>query len=107
MGEMLVVGLNHDDSVRQLKGTSRPIQAWQDRAVVLAGLACVDLVIGFSEETPINLIKGIEPTIATKGGDYNIDQMIGKDYIESYGGRVEVLPFLDGYSSSRLRNKNL
>jgi len=102
MGEMLVIGLNHDDSVKALKGKNRPIQPWQDRAAVLAGLACVDFVIGFSEATPINLIKGLEPMIATKGGDYSVDEMVGKELIESYGGRVEVLPFLEGYSSSKL-----
>ena len=102
LGEMLIVGLNHDSSVQQLKGPHRPIQPWKDRAVVLAGMACVDLVIGFPEETPINLIKALQPTVTTKGGDYKIDEMIGKEYIESYGGRVAVLPFLEGYSTSGL-----
>lgn len=102
LGEMLVVGLNNDDTVALLKGSHRPRLPWIDRAMMLAALACVDLVIGFDQETPINLIYTLQPMVATKGGDYTPQQMIGKEYIESYGGRVEVLPYLKGYSSTQL-----
>lgn len=101
-GEMLIVGLNHDESIKKLKGSDRPVNLWLDRAVVLAGLACVDFVIGFREATPIHLIRTIQPTIATKGGDYELSAMIGKDFIESYGGRVEIVPYLKGYSTTAL-----
>ena len=101
-GEMLIVGLNHDISIQKLKGEGRPLNSWRDRAAVLAGLACVDFVIGFSEETPITVIKTIQPMVATKGGDYQLDDMIGKDFIESYGGRVEIVPYLKGFSTSAL-----
>jgi len=105
LGDLLVVGLNTDSSVSNLKGESRPFNTWSDRAIVLEALSSVDLVIGFSEETPIELIKKIRPAIITKGGDYDVEEMIGKGFVEGYGGKVIVLPYDDGYSTTELVKK--
>ncbi len=105
LGDVLVVGLNSDSSVSNLKGSSRPLNTWSDRATVLAALSSVDLVIGFGEDTPLELIKKIHPDFITKGGDYVIEEMIGKDFVESYGGKVIVLPYDEGYSTTELVKK--
>jgi D-beta-D-heptose 7-phosphate kinase/D-beta-D-heptose 1-phosphate adenosyltransferase len=109
MGDVLIIGLNSDDSVRQLKGPSRPINSLADRAHMLAALRAVDLVVPFSEETPINLIKALLPDILVKGGDYIPDDIVGAKEVREAGGEVIVVPFLGGYSSSTLidRIKNL
>jgi len=105
LGSQLVVGLNSDSSVRELKGFDRPINVWANRATVLAALSSVDIVIGFEEATPIELIKAIRPDIITKGGDYELEEMIGKSYVEEYGGQVVILPYIDGHSTSMLIDK--
>ena len=105
LGDILIVGLNTDSSVRLLKGITRPLNTWTDRATVLAALSSVDVVIGFEEETPLELIKRIRPAVITKGGDYALEEMIGKDFVESYGGKVIVLPYDEGYSTTELVKK--
>ncbi|MCF7821905.1 MAG: D-glycero-beta-D-manno-heptose 1-phosphate adenylyltransferase [Mariprofundaceae bacterium] len=109
MGDILVVGLNSDDSVRRLKGAPRPINKLSDRACMLSALRTVDLVVPFSEETPINLIRTLLPDVLVKGGDYMPDDIVGAEEVRKAGGEVVVVPFMGGYSSSTLidRIKNL
>ena len=104
-GERLVVGLNTDASVQRLKGPSRPVQHQDARALVLAGLKAVDLVILFDEDTPLQLIKAIQPDVLVKGGDYDIDQIVGAKEVLANGGTVKTIPFLEGYSSSGIIDK--
>jgi D-beta-D-heptose 7-phosphate kinase/D-beta-D-heptose 1-phosphate adenosyltransferase len=103
--DKLFIGLNTDDSVRALKGPSRPVNAEMDRAQVLAALSAVDGVILFNEETPVELIKTLQPDILMKGADYTKEQVVGWELVESYGGRVELLPLKDGYSTTGIINK--
>ena len=93
MGDLLVVGVNTDDSVRKLKGPDRPINAETDRAEVLAALECVDYVTLFAEDTPIELISAIRPNIQVKGGDYAPEDLPEAEIMRSIGGRVEIIPF--------------
>lgn len=106
LGEVLVVGLNSDKSVRRLKGPQRPINDVDARSKVLASLFFVDYVIVFEEDTPLNLIKSVRPDILVKGGDYTRDTVVGADFVESYGGKVVILPLLKGYSTTSILNKN-
>jgi D-beta-D-heptose 7-phosphate kinase/D-beta-D-heptose 1-phosphate adenosyltransferase len=102
LGEFLVVGLNSDASVRGLKGNSRPVISQQNRASLLAGLACVDLVVLFDEPTPEALIREIEPDILVKGGDYTVDRIAGADFVRGRGGRVVTLPLVPGLSTTAI-----
>jgi D-beta-D-heptose 7-phosphate kinase / D-beta-D-heptose 1-phosphate adenosyltransferase len=102
LGERLVVAVNDDDSVRRLKGAARPINPIAQRLAVLAGLAAVDWVCAFSEDTPAALICRIKPDVLVKGGDYQIAQIAGAECVRAAGGRVEVLEFMAGCSSSRI-----
>lgn len=102
LGKRLIVGLNNDHSVKTLKGPSRPIIQEADRARVLAAMAAVDLVILFNEETPINLICTLQPDILAKGADYSEEQVVGGVEVKSWGGRVALVPLVEGYSSSRI-----
>jgi len=102
LGDILIVGLNDDDSIRRLKGESRPINPLQERAVMLAALRSVDLVIPFSEDTPLNLITSLIPDILVKGGDYEPDNIVGAKEVRQHGGKVIVMPFIDGHSSTKL-----
>lgn len=97
LGDKLIVGLNSDSSVKALKGSSRPINHENDRKKVLENIKHVDQVIIFEETTPLNLIKKINPDIIVKGGDYNPDQVIGKEY-----SQVVIFNYLDGYSSTKI-----
>ena len=106
LGDVLVVGLNSDESVRRLKGPQRPINDVDARSKVLASLFFVDYVIVFEEDTPLNLIKSVRPDILVKGGDYTRDTVVGADFVESYGGKVVILPFIKGYSTTSILNKN-
>ncbi len=99
---ILIVGLNSDASVKQLKGENRPVNKFEDRAFLLAGLYPVDVVIGFSDDTPIELIKLIKPDYLVKGGDYVPDEIAGADIVKQSGGKVVVIPFLENYSSTSL-----
>jgi len=101
-GDKLIIGLNDDDSIRRLKGDSRPINPLNDRIIMLNALRSVDLVIPFSEDTPIRLITALMPDMLIKGGDYQPDDIVGAREVRQHGGHVLVIPFLKGYSSSRL-----
>jgi len=105
LGEILVVGLNSDSSVRNLKGIHRPLQDEKTRAEVLASLFYVNAVVLFDEETPLELIKMISPDVLVKGGDYKIETIIGADWVMQNGGKVEIIPLLEGYSTSGSVNR--
>lgn len=106
LGDILVLGLNTDQSVKRLnKGSNRPINDERTRAYVLAGLASVDLIVFFDEETPYNLIKLLQPNVLVKGKDYEVEKIIGFDILKENGGEVITIPFLDGYSTSNLIKK--
>ncbi len=102
LGDRLIVAVNDDDSVRRLKGESRPINALEDRLLVLAGLAAVDWVVPFSEDTPANLIEKVLPDVLVKGGDYKPEEIVGAREVLASGGEVRVLAFRDGHSSTRI-----
>jgi D-beta-D-heptose 7-phosphate kinase/D-beta-D-heptose 1-phosphate adenosyltransferase len=103
-GDMLIVGLNSDGSVRALKGSERPINNLQDRAEMLSHLNTVDWVVAFEDETPLALIKALRPDVLIKGGDYNVDQIVGADYIQALGGEVKTIPIIEGYSTTKIIN---
>ena len=105
LGNFLIIGLNSDSSVKELKGEDRPINSFQDRATLLSAIESVDTVIMFEEQTPENLIKDIVPDILVKGGDYNIEDIVGYHTIIQNGGKVKTLSFHDGYSSTNYINK--
>ena len=105
LGDRLIVAVNDDDSVRRLKGESRPINALEDRMLVLAGLAAVDWVVPFSDDTPAALIAAVLPDVLVKGGDYQPDQIAGGKEVLENGGEVRVLSFRDGHSTSRIIDK--
>ena len=100
MGDLLVVGLNSDASVRRLKGPSRPINGEQARATVLASLQCVDYVIVFDEDTPQELIEAVKPNVLVKGGDYTLDTIVGASFVQQHGGIVKTIPLVKGYSTT-------
>ena len=102
MGNILVVAVNSDDSIKRLKGHTRPIQTLADRLEVLAGLACVDFVISFHEDTPINLIRQVKPDFLVKGSDYAPEKIVGYEELMSWGGKVAVIPLYEGRSTSRI-----
>lgn len=104
-GEKLVVGLNSDASVTRIKGPDRPVNDVTFRKTMLENLKPVDLVCIFEADTPIDLIRQVRPDVLVKGGDYKPDEVVGGDYVSSYGGRVEVLSFVEGYSSSSIITK--
>lgn len=95
LGDLLVVGVNTDESVRRLKGPDRPINAERDRAEVLAALECVDYVTLFDEDTPIELIRAVQPDIQAKGGDYVAEEMPEAEVMRSIGGHIEIIPFAE------------
>ncbi len=102
LGDLLVVGLNSDASVRGLKGESRPVIGQENRASLLAGLACVDAVVIFDEPTPDTLIRALEPDVLVKGGDYALDQVAGADFVLAHGGQVITLPLVPGLSTTAI-----
>lgn len=102
-GDVLVVGINSDASARRLeKGPDRPLNAEMDRALVVAGLECVDAVCVFDEDTPRALVAALLPDVLVKGGDYRLEDVVGRAEVEAAGGQVMLIPFLDGYSTSSL-----
>ena len=105
LGDFLIIGLNSDSSVKALKGKDRPINSFEDRAILFSALTSVDLVVIFEEQTPANLIKDIVPDILVKGGDYNIEDIVGYHTVIQNGGKVKTLSFHDGYSSTNYINK--
>jgi rfaE bifunctional protein nucleotidyltransferase chain/domain len=103
LGDALIVGVNTDASVKRLgKGPHRPLTPEADRVRVLAALACVDRVVLFAEDTPLNLITLLTPDILVKGGDYVLEAIVGREVVLARGGRVVALPFVPGYSTTRL-----
>ena len=105
LGDKLVVGLNTDRSVKQLKGPGRPINSEKARARMLAALEFVDVVITFDEETPLELIKQVKPDILIKGNDYAIENIVGSDFVLAIGGKVKTINLLKGYSTTGLIEK--
>ena len=102
LGDLLIMGLNSDASVRRLKGEKRPLIGEEERAHILAALDCIDYVVVFEEDTPLELITALKPDILAKGGDYTADGVVGKDVVEAYGGRVELVTFVDGKSTTNI-----
>ena len=105
-GDILIVGINSDSSVRILKGEGRPVVNQQDRLVILACLKIVDFVIIFEEETPLNLIKCISPAVLVKGGDYKLSEIVGGEHVIKNGGKVKIVKSKPGYSTSKFLKKN-
>jgi cytidyltransferase-like protein len=107
-GDILVVGMNSDSSVKMLnKGSTRPLQDQVSRATVLASLQFVDYVIVFDEETPYELIKSLQPDVLVKGADYKVEQIAGHDIVLAKGGEVKLIEFVEGYSTSAIERKIL
>lgn len=104
-GDILIVGLNNDESVRKLKGTTRPVNNEHDRSNILAALECVDYVVIFGEQTPESLIEIIRPDILVKGADYKPEQVVGREFVESYGGRLELIQFIENHSTTDIISK--
>ncbi len=106
LGDLLVLGLNSDDSVRRLnKGAGRPFNPFAARAFVLAHLTSVDLVVGFDEDTPLEIIRAVRPQVLVKGGDWGLDAIVGRDVVEADGGEVRALPLLPGWSTTALARR--
>lgn len=102
LGDILVVGINSDASVRRIKGEKRPILPQQMRAYLLDNLKPVDYVVIFEEDTPLELIKAIKPDVLVKGADWDLERIVGADFVLSYGGRVERIPFSFDISTSKV-----
>lgn len=105
LGDKLIIGLNTDSSVRRLKGKNRPIQDEHSRAMILASLSIVDLVVYFAEDTPYDLIKLTQPDILVKGADYSPEEIVGYDVVKNKGGEIITIEYLSGYSTTGIENK--
>lgn len=105
LGDLLIVGVNTDESVRRLKGPSRPVQSENDRAEILAALGTVDFVVLFGQETPLELIEAIAPDVLVKGGDWAPDKIVGSSFVIARGGEVKSLPFHEGRSTTSILNR--
>jgi D-beta-D-heptose 7-phosphate kinase/D-beta-D-heptose 1-phosphate adenosyltransferase len=105
LGDFLVVGLNSDASVARIKGPARPLQDQWARARVLLGLRSVDAVVLFDEDTPFNLIAALQPDVLVKGGDYTPEGVVGRDLVEARGGRLALIPFLPGHSTTAIADR--
>ena len=105
LGGKLIIGLNTDASVSRIKGPSRPVKDQKSRATILAAMLFVDAVIFFDEETPIDLITWVQPDFLVKGGDYTLEGVVGHEIVLENGGEVKTIPFVEGYSSSKLIEK--
>jgi D-beta-D-heptose 7-phosphate kinase/D-beta-D-heptose 1-phosphate adenosyltransferase len=101
-GDLLVVGLNSDDSITRLKGKKRPINSQQHRAQIICSLYFVNAVVIFEQDTPYELIKFIEPDVLVKGGDWKLEEVVGADIVKKKGGKVETIPYLENLSTSRI-----
>ena len=101
-GDLLVVGVNSDASVRRLKGPERPVLGLEERAELLAALRPVDVVAAFEEDTPLELIRCVRPHVLVKGGDWSRDQVVGREVVEAAGGRVEIVQLVSGQSTTAL-----
>jgi len=102
LGDILIVAVNSDASVRRLKGAGRPVNPLEDRMRILAALGCVDFVTSFADDTPLAVIKRLEPDILVKGADWKKDEVAGKDVVESYGGTIALVQYLKGYSTTAM-----
>lgn len=100
LGGALIVGVNSDDSVRRLKGPTRPVRNERDRAVVLAALEAVDAVVLFEEDTPLELVRAVQPDVIVKGGDYSVEQVVGAREVLARGGEVVIIPLTPGHSTT-------
>lgn len=103
-GDKLIVGINTDKSIQRIKGENRPIQDEFSRTSILASLSCVDAVVLFHEDTPKQLIELIQPNTLVKGADYEVEDIVGSNFVIANGGSVETIPFLEGYSTSHIIN---
>jgi D-beta-D-heptose 7-phosphate kinase/D-beta-D-heptose 1-phosphate adenosyltransferase len=103
--DALVVGINSDDSVRRLKGPTRPVRTDAERAYILGALECVDLVVIFPDDTPLNLVSHLRPDVIVKGGDYSEDTIVGAAEVKSWGGRVLIVPLTPGHSTTAIIRK--
>ena len=102
LGDILIVGLNSDDSVKRIKGNKRPILKQQERALIISNLKPVDYVIFFDEDTPEKLISELVPDVLVKGADWSIDEIVGKDIVEKHGGEVKAIEFVNKQSTSKI-----
>lgn len=105
LGDVLVIGLNTDASVKRLKGPSRPVNDEKARAVVLAALEFIDAVVFFEEDTPYNLIKFVQPDVLVKGNDYKVEDIVGYDIVINKGGKVETIELVEGFSTTKTIEK--
>lgn len=105
LGDFLVIALNTDESVKKLKGPDRPVNNLSDRAYVISNLRAVDFVISFAEPTPFEIISKVLPDILVKGGDWTIDNIVGRDIVEANGGKVYSLPYVENYSTTNIIEK--
>ncbi|MES2619843.1 MAG: D-glycero-beta-D-manno-heptose 1-phosphate adenylyltransferase [Bacteroidota bacterium] len=105
-GDRVVIGLNADTSVKKLKGDSRPVNDEKSRAILLAAIEFVDAIVIFEEDTPENLILKIRPDVLVKGGDWKKEDIVGSCFVESYGGRVETIPYMKGFSTTEIIAKS-
>lgn len=105
LGDYLIVAVNSDRSVKAIKGPDRPVNNQSDRAEMLAALGCVDCVIIFDEETPLDAIKSLMPDILVKGGDWKVEDIVGSDVVAAAGGIVKSIPFVDGFSTTGIINR--
>lgn len=103
--DFLIVGVNSDASTKRLKGDSRPVNDEQSRALILASLLMIDMVVIFEEDTPLNLITALQPNVLVKGGDYTIDQIVGAKEVQAMGGKVVINPIVEGFSTTGLIGK--
>ena len=104
-GDILLVGINADASVKRLKGESRPVNAEEARALLLAALVMVDAVVVFEEDTPLELIKAVKPAVLVKGGDYTVDTIVGAKEVMENHGEVKIFPLEEGFSTTGIINK--
>jgi rfaE bifunctional protein nucleotidyltransferase chain/domain len=104
-GDKLIIGLNDDASITRLKGTHRPLKDQRQRSYILAALEMVDLVVIFSEDTPLKLITAIVPDILVKGGDWPLNQIVGSEFVIKHGGEVKQIPYIKGYSTTSIEDK--
>ena len=100
LGDILIVGVNSDESIQRLKGLERPINTLEDRMLVLSALSCIDYIVPFKENTPLKLIKTIQPDIYVKGGDYTQETLPEAPIVEAQGGKIEILPYISDYSTT-------
>ncbi|MCX7698110.1 MAG: D-glycero-beta-D-manno-heptose 1-phosphate adenylyltransferase [Candidatus Goldbacteria bacterium] len=107
LGDVLVLALNSDSSVKRLKGEKRPIVPQNERAEIMAALTMVDIVTIFNEDDPYNIIKDVKPDVLVKGGDWPLDKIIGADIVKSYGGEVKNIKYIEGKSTTNIINKIL